>query len=443
MLKAPFSRFAAILSSPWSLSAALFAFVAVAAACALLPSWLPLLALYSLQGYAAFPAFFVCMLALVFAATRARSWWEERRLAGVVARAAGGDAAAAFELGARAGPKGFAWLERAAQLGHAEAQFRVARDYVRTHRGDKALPLLQSAARQGHVGASFDIGESLYFNKVWTRGGDLEMARLLRIAADAGFVLAAFYLVQCYLRGTGVDKDRIAAGKWLDLARRRGVEDTMTAFDINDLAAINEFLEDASGGGSSSGANGSLPVAAAPRATAAASREAAAAAERAEAERVEMIAARRKARDKEKTEAAARRNAAVAMALGRASSAAESDGSADDAVEGPPPIVEIAASAGRAPLISPEQAPLSELDTLASDECLLPAGVDAASAANVAPAGHASDAIAARPDADLDTEVAAGARTNSKAAKAAAAKERAKSKAAVEAASAAAAKREK
>lgn len=116
------------------------------------------------------------------------------------------------------------WLQKAADSGSAEAQYRVALAYLeradRPHPGAAAVWFTR-AAEQGHAGAKTRLGE-LYFSG----NGAIQDYRpaivLTRDAAMRGVARAQNTLGFMYAEGLGVNRDFGDAARWFMAAARQG-----------------------------------------------------------------------------------------------------------------------------------------------------------------------------------------------------------------------------
>ena len=119
----------------------------------------------------------------------------------------------------------FIWFQKSAEQGDIDAVYFLSRCYERgegtaQHPG-KSRELLQKAAELGHMEAQYDLG-MLYYHGVKSPGAqtfefpqDYGRAVIwLTKAAEQGDTLAKFYLAQCYEEGTGVKKDLAKAFCW-------------------------------------------------------------------------------------------------------------------------------------------------------------------------------------------------------------------------------------
>lgn len=155
-------------------------------------------------------------------------------------------------------------MERAARLGHAEAQYRVAKAFVDDERRylveDAALKYLERAAKSGHAAAQAELGllyedgrivardtveAAAWYRKAAAAGDalalnnlaalhrrgdgveadDAEAARLFRRSAEAGYAVAAYNLAAMYYQGVGVAEDMAEARVWFVRAAEGGDPD--------------------------------------------------------------------------------------------------------------------------------------------------------------------------------------------------------------------------
>ena len=114
-----------------------------------------------------------------------------------------GDAEAQFLIGSNSAFDGEArrWLGKAAEQGHAEAQFQ----YGKRIGGVEGYRWYEKAAAQGHAEAQKFFADT-------------------KKAAEQGFTAAQTKLGIMYVLGLGVPKDYVTAYMWLNLAATQGDE---------------------------------------------------------------------------------------------------------------------------------------------------------------------------------------------------------------------------
>ena len=148
---------------------------------------------------------------------------------------------------------------RAAEAGHAEAQYRLATIYQNEKEGegvahDNALAVrwYRKAAVGGHIEAQNRLG-LMYANGRGIPQDDEEAVRWYRKAAAAGHALTQYYLALRYQNGKGVPQDHVQAHRWFSLAvahatsektkkraakRRDAVAQTMSPQEIADAEQL-------------------------------------------------------------------------------------------------------------------------------------------------------------------------------------------------------------
>lgn len=107
-------------------------------------------------------------------------------------------------------------LQRAAEAGHAEAQYQLANIYAQElMEEDSALVLkwYRAAAEQGHAEAQWVLG-NYYIEGYRVEKNTDEGLRWFYQAAAQGYTDAYFSLSACYENGVGVEKDPEMAKKW-------------------------------------------------------------------------------------------------------------------------------------------------------------------------------------------------------------------------------------
>jgi TPR repeat protein len=156
--------------------------------------------------------------------------FENSPLEEVKSKAERGDAEAQCELGIRCWTyhpvhnqgtaKGGAaeaakWYRKAADQGHAEAQYQLGDLYYSTVNGGEAeaAKWYRKAADQGHAEAQYQLGD-FYAEGTGVAKDEVEAIKWFRKAADQGGVWAQYQLGKCYENGTGVSTDAIEAVKW-------------------------------------------------------------------------------------------------------------------------------------------------------------------------------------------------------------------------------------
>ena len=112
----------------------------------------------------------------------------------------------------------FAWYQRAAEQGLAEAIYELSICYRRGEGTatfpDRAQELLLAAAEKGYAPAQFDVGMQTYFGKEKGKESPVEIkpdyvasVKWLKKSAEQDYPLAQYYLGQCYENGWGVEKN--------------------------------------------------------------------------------------------------------------------------------------------------------------------------------------------------------------------------------------------
>lgn len=163
----------------------------------------------------------------------------EQELAVLTKKAEAGDAEAQFALGMmhRDGfnydkdgkflnDETIEWLQKAANQGHAKAQFNLAAAYS-FGRGvpkdtAKAMELYQKAAAQGNSDAQYHLATVYYKGNNGVTKDLAKAAELFQSAAAQGNVNAQGRLGGMYLKGEGVPKDLAKAAEWWHKAAEQG-----------------------------------------------------------------------------------------------------------------------------------------------------------------------------------------------------------------------------
>jgi TPR repeat protein len=131
--------------------------------------------------------------------------------------------------------EGVKWFQKAAELGHAGAQYLlglcyaegegVRRDYA------EAVKWLQKAAEQGLADAQSRLGWC-YYDGEGVRKDYAEAVKWFQKAAEQGHAVAQFYLGLCYAKGEGVPKNESVAEMWLRKATEQGVNDAQQVLEV-------------------------------------------------------------------------------------------------------------------------------------------------------------------------------------------------------------------
>lgn len=116
------------------------------------------------------------------------------------------------------------WYLRAAQEGHREAQYKLARLY---HRGECAKNIVEAikwyrmSAEQGKLAAQAWLG-LLYDMGIGVPEDDFEAVKWYRIASEQGHPSSQYFLGVMYDKGEGVPEDDSEAIKWYRMGALRG-----------------------------------------------------------------------------------------------------------------------------------------------------------------------------------------------------------------------------
>jgi FOG: TPR repeat, SEL1 subfamily len=127
------------------------------------------------------------------------------------------------------------YFKKAADMGHAEAQFCLGYAY---YVGEGIIRNLDSAARwfqlsaaQGFPKAIYNLAFCYMEGKGVERDYD-EALRLLRSAAESGLPQAQVTLAECYANGILVEKDTIESQRWMELSRKKAIgEEAQTSVE--------------------------------------------------------------------------------------------------------------------------------------------------------------------------------------------------------------------
>ena len=95
-----------------------------------------------------------------------------------------------------------AWLQKAANLGHADAQVVEGQRLQLAESHERAVAQYRKAAAQGHGGGLFWLGEALWHG-LGVGCDRTEAFSLFRRSADTGHKAATYTLAHVYQRGDG------------------------------------------------------------------------------------------------------------------------------------------------------------------------------------------------------------------------------------------------
>ena len=127
------------------------------------------------------------------------------------------------------------WYRQAAEQGHVDAQYNLG---VMYDNGEgvpeddaEAVRWYRQAAEQGHALAQNNLG-LMYDNGEGVPENDAEAVRWYRQAAEQGQALAQHNLGVMYAMGGGVFEDDIQAYAWISIAAAQGVENAKEVKEI-------------------------------------------------------------------------------------------------------------------------------------------------------------------------------------------------------------------
>lgn len=116
------------------------------------------------------------------------------------------------------------YLSISAQLGHAEAQFKLGKTLLDAGEEKPAEEWMTEAAEQGNAEHQYQLGRC--YDYVFTRDPGEEFSRLAfkwyNMAATQNHAKAALFLAQCYRLGKGCMRDLSAAEYWYKKASELG-----------------------------------------------------------------------------------------------------------------------------------------------------------------------------------------------------------------------------
>ena len=111
------------------------------------------------------------------------------------------------------------WFRKAAEQGHAKAQYDLGDCYSHSGRGVdydlvEAVKWFRKAAEQGYAKAQYRLGECYFHGNYCVKSDYAEAAKWYRRAAEQGDHSAQNMLAMLYEEGWGVKKDKIKAKYW-------------------------------------------------------------------------------------------------------------------------------------------------------------------------------------------------------------------------------------
>ncbi len=137
------------------------------------------------------------------------------------------------QVAPQSSPQPFAELQRAAEAGDAEAQFRLGRAYEdgdgAPKNDDLAAKWYRKATDKGSAAAQTSLGV-LYLTGRGVDKNKEEAVRWYRKAAKQGYASAYFNLGAAYYNGDGVPYQRVSACTWFLLAEHYGSDPGKDAF---------------------------------------------------------------------------------------------------------------------------------------------------------------------------------------------------------------------
>ncbi|MCH5177072.1 MAG: SEL1-like repeat protein, partial [Prevotellaceae bacterium] len=127
------------------------------------------------------------------------------------------------------------WFQKAAEQGHAEAQYALGLCYYRGEGVQKnyaeAVQWFQKAAEQGHADAQRALGVC-YYNGEGVQKNDAEAVKWFQKVAEQGHADAQYNLGLCYYRGYGMQQNYAEAVKWFRKAAEQGNADAQCALGV-------------------------------------------------------------------------------------------------------------------------------------------------------------------------------------------------------------------
>ena len=119
------------------------------------------------------------------------------------------------------------YLEKAAALGHNEAQVLMGNYYYNYNNLEKAASYYEAAAMEGNAEALYGLG-LIYASTGYESQDYTKAAQLFEEAAQLGEPEAQYYLGYLYLNGLGVEQNAQKATEWFTKAAQQGNERAIT-----------------------------------------------------------------------------------------------------------------------------------------------------------------------------------------------------------------------
>ena len=149
------------------------------------------------------------------------------------------------------------WFERAAVLGHAQAQFNLGcayRDGIGVEQDHaEALRRFREAAEQGLAEAQCAIGQA-YYSGLGVAVNFERAVKYSRLGAQGGHALSMYCLGVSYLQGEGVPRSLPIARAWLLSSRRLGYDAAKASVALAAVDAAEAKASVGVGGTCASGA---------------------------------------------------------------------------------------------------------------------------------------------------------------------------------------------
>ncbi|KAI9202707.1 kinase-like domain-containing protein [Polychytrium aggregatum] len=162
------------------------------------------------------------------------------RVSAIRYEAAAGDPEAQFTIGksvyfdAKSYPDAFEWYTKAANQGHAQAQYILSEWYhygfFVTQDDAKAAEWCIKAAKQGHAKAQYKAGEYCEYSVGVTKD-DAKAAEWYIMAAEQKYAKAQYKAGECYKKSKGVMKNIETARYWYRMAADQGYVSAQSALD--------------------------------------------------------------------------------------------------------------------------------------------------------------------------------------------------------------------
>lgn len=118
--------------------------------------------------------------------------------------------------------KAFMWFYKAALSGNPEAQYYIGTRNLPGIYNNLKPTWIEESAKQGYAPAQYQMGLDILLNQKSTEADNKEMFTWFKLSADQNYPEAIAELGNCYLFGTGINKDTTIGKELLEKAANLG-----------------------------------------------------------------------------------------------------------------------------------------------------------------------------------------------------------------------------